>query len=323
MVRFRVNGKHRRTKLGDYPHVGLADARVAARDALAMADKGEDPGQERADKKAGGNSFREMAEEVLEARRLRTRERTQQERKRILEAELLPSWDGRPVTSITRREVVQLVERIAQRAPVLANRVLALVRLIFNDGIRRGFPGMEANPAHLVEPPSVEGSRNRYLKEKELRVIWTATESEGPLTRAAFRLTFLTAQRVGSVLAMRWDGIQKGLWTIPAQNFKGKRIHLVPLSPEAIEVVEELSEVRMDDTWVFPARANTKKPHLTNLASAVTRVRKATKLPHWTLHDARTTFRTHATRAAEDRGLGVAANVADATLATVLQTELI
>ena len=257
-----------------------------------------------------------MAREVLNARKLKTRERTQKERSRIVSAELLPTWGDRPVASITRREVVYLVEKIAQRgAPTLANRTLALIRLLFNDGIRRGFPTLEANPAHLVEPPGIEAGRDRYLTAAEIGVVWKATEDENPLTRAAFRLVLLTGQRIGSVLAMRSDKISGNLlWTIPAEDFKGKRTHFVPLSPEALDVVEELGEVRNDDTWVFPSREGAKAPHLTNLGSALARIRKATKLPHWTLHDARTTLRTWATRATEDGGLGVAPNVTDAVL---------
>ena len=63
---------------------------------------------------------------------MRTREATQRERKRILGKELAPTWGHRPAADITRREVVHLVEEIAKRgAPIVANRTLSLIRLIF------------------------------------------------------------------------------------------------------------------------------------------------------------------------------------------------
>ena len=323
LIRYRANGMHRRMKLGRYAPTTnreaglftLADARDEARVKLGKADAGEDPAKPRAEEHDSDTTFRAMAGEVLKARTAKTRGSTQAERDRLLQKELLPKWGDREVASITRREVVLLVERIVERgAPVLANRVLALIRLLFNDGLRRGFPTLEASPAHMVEPPGEEKGRDRYLTSDEINGVWRATEPENPLTRDSFRLALLTGQRIGSILAMRWDGIRGDVWTIPTEHFKGGRPHLVPLSPEALGILEELREIAMDEQWVFPSRAGTKDPHLSNMGGALRRIRKRSKLPHWTLHDFRTTFRTHAVRSPEDDGLGVAGNVADAVL---------
>lgn len=333
LVRYRSNGAHRRVKLGAYhpePNpdlglLGLADARALAREHIAAAEGGQDLAREREEARQEEevlkqeSTFRAMAEEVLKARARKTRERTQKERRRILDKELLPRWGDREAASITRRDVVLLVEKIEERgAPVLANRALAVVRLIFNDAIRRGFADLESNPAHLVEAPGVEEGRDRHLTRDEIRAVWEATREESPLTRAIFRLALLTAQRIGSVCAMRWDGIEENgggvVWRIPAEDFKGGRPHLVPLSPEALQVIQELREVRVSEDHLFPARAGTKTGHITNVSGALARIRKRSKLEHWTAHDFRTTFRTHATLAKEDGGLGVAPHHADAVL---------
>ena len=102
-VRYRLNGMRRRQKLGNYPSLSLAEARAAAREVQRQADAGEDPAQERADRNAGRYTFEELAEEVLEARAMLTREATQRERARILHKELVPTWGHRPVADITRR----------------------------------------------------------------------------------------------------------------------------------------------------------------------------------------------------------------------------
>ena len=323
-VRYRTDGARKRYKLGTYPHMGLSDSREAAREAIRRADAGEDPAEERRERREGTRSFASMAEEVLEARKAKTRPATREERRRILERELLPAWKGREASSINRREVVHLVERIATRgAPVLANRTLALIKLLFNDGIRRGFPGVETSPAALLEPPQPEDGRDRYLTTKEIQAFWRATEHENPATRGAFRLALLTGQRIGSVCSMRWDIVAGDLWTIPVADFKGRRPHLVPLSAEALEVLAWLRDLTETDDagkplspHVFPSRENSKHPHLTNVGKALTRVRERSKLPHWTLHDFRTTFRTHATRSAKDNppGLGLPGQIADAVL---------
>ena len=206
-VRYRMNGMRRRQKLGTYPRLSLADARAAAREVLMHADAGEDPAQKRADRKVGRYTFGELADEVLEARAMRTREATRRERARLLGKELLPMWGRRPAADITRREVVHLVEGIARRgAPVVANRTLSLVRLIFNDGLRRGFPTLEANPAHLVELPAEETGLNRYLTREEIRVVWHATGDETPATRGCLppRAADGSADRIGVCDAVGW-----------------------------------------------------------------------------------------------------------------------
>jgi integrase len=322
IVRYRANGKHRRLKLGTHPHLTLADARDRAREKIAEAQGGADPALEVQGRRRTDSTFKALADEVLEAKDATTREKTRRERRRIVDTELVPAWGKRPAASITRRDVVQLVERIALRgAPVMAARTLGCIKVIFNDGLKRGFPTVEANPAHLVEPPQEEARRRRYLDRDELRVVWKATAWEAPLARVLFRLVLLTGQRVGSVMAMRWADIDAAdVWRIPAESFKGKRPHWVPLSAEALAVLAELRDLTGDDEHVFPGRTDGTRPHLTSANKALQRIRARTEIPAWTIHDFRRTFRTHAVRKrrpehkSDPAGLGVEPHVADAVL---------
>ena len=325
LVRYRANGKHRRQKIGTYPAMSLADARSEARSIMTRTIQGEDPALEREVARSTDHTFEAMAREVLDAKAATTRERTQHERERILKADLLPAWRKRPAGSVTRREVVRLVERIAARATVMGNRTLALIRLLYNEALAREFPGVEYNPAHMVRPPRPEGGRDRFLERDEIAVAWKAMEEELPIMRTIFRVTLLTAQRVGSVCAMRWEDIDGAdVWRIPAEAFKGRRPHLVPLSTEVLDVIAELRG--LDDTHVFPGRTDGKKPHVVTTSGALNRIRRRTELKHWTTHDFRTTFRTHATRSAnpsskkDPSGLGVAPNIADAVLGHIEPT---
>lgn len=321
LVRYRANGRHRRLKLGRHPALGLAEAREKARDALAGAQAGEDPALERRQRRSSDVTFEALAEEVLAAKAERTRASTREERRRILEKDLLPVWRSRPVNSIERRDVLHLVEGIVRRgSPVMANRTLRLVQLIFNEGLRRGFPTLEANPAHMMQLPGAEPRRRRFLEREELRAVWNAIEPEALNTAALFRLTLLTAQRIGSVCALRWDEIDRAdVWRIPAEVFKGRRPHLVPLSAEALEVLEPLRELA-ESEYVFPGRADADTPHMVSTGAALRRIRDRTSLQHWTAHDFRRTFRTHATRPRnpdhpnDPAGLGLDPAIADAVL---------
>jgi integrase len=321
-VRYRANGTHRRLTLGRHPHLTLADARAAARKTLGEAQGGMDPALEQKQRRATNTTFAALAAEVLEAKAATTRPRTRRERQRIVDVELLPRWEHRPVASITRRDVVELVERIARRgAGVAANRTLGVIKVLFNEGLRRGFPMLEASPAGLVAPPHAETSRDRYLDRKEIKRLWTVLDDEMQATRTLFRFTLLTAQRIGSVCALRWADIDDAdVWRIPAAAFKGKRPHLVPLSPEALAALDELRPLTGGDEFAFPARTDGATKHRNSVSRALQRINELSELPPWTLHDFRTTFRTHATRAAQPdhkrdpAGLGVAPHVADAVL---------
>jgi integrase len=320
LVRYRANGKHRRLTIGRYPHVPLADAREKARAKLAAAQGGEDPAQDRQTRRSKDTTFAALAEEVLAAKATNTREATQRGRRRVVDVDLLPEWGDRPAASITRRDVVQLYGRIGERAPVQANRVLSTIKLIFNTGLARGFPTLEANPAHLIKPEP-EAGRERYLTRPEIKTVWDALAWEAPMARVLFRIALLTGQRMGSICAMRWADIDEAdVWRIPAASFKGRRPHLVPLSAQALDALAELRDLTGGMDYVFPGRGDGKKPHITGTNSALRRIRERTKLLSWTAHDFRTTFRTHATRAekpahrSDPAGLGVAPHVADAVL---------
>jgi integrase len=320
VVRYRANGKHRRLTLGRYPSVTLADARDRAREAMSDAQSGEDPAADRQVMRSTDTTFSALADEVLEALSSKTRATTHRERRRIVDTELRPHWKHRPASSITRRDVVQLVERIEKRgAPVMANRTLAVIKLIFNTGLDREFATLEANPAARVKPTSAEAPRDRYLTGDEIKQVWSALADETALTRALFRFTLLTAQRVGSVCAMRWSDIDAAdVWHIPASAFKGKRPHLVPLSAEAMFVLAEVRKLTGGEGYVFPGR--TEGEHRASINKALQGVRDRVDIAAWTAHDFRTTFRTHATRPVEadhpndPTGLGLIGAVADAVL---------
>ena len=327
-VRYRANGAQRRMSLGRHPVLSLADARNKAKEKLTAAQAGEDPALERQARRSKDATFGALADEVLEAKAATTRGTTRIERRRIVDVELA-DWKVRPAASITRREVVHLLERIASRgSPIMANRTLEVIRLVYNGGIRRGFPTVEANPAHLVGKVAAEGARDRYLERDEIKKFWRTLDGESPTTAAVFRMALLTAQRIGNVMSMRWADVDASdVWRIPAESFKGARSHIVPLSAEVRAVLDTMQPISGEakdgedpPVYVFPGRGDGKVLHMRGHNAALRRIRERSGLPHFTVHDLRRTLRTHATRMEEPKdkrdpaGLGVAPHVADAVL---------
>src|SRR5215204_1778062 len=228
---YRNQGRARRLTIGRYPIITLDDARARAREALCEVSRGIDPSVVSADKL----TFAELASIFVAGHVCKLRRARQVER--LIEREIVVAWKNRPATSITRRDVSVLVADVAERAPVLANRVLATTRRLFGWAIAQGL--LETNPCDQVERPTFERARERVLTTGELRALWRGFDSIDPSRATLFRLCLLTGQRVGEVLTMRWADIDGEWWTVPSTTAKNGLSHRVPLSPQTLQVLLE------------------------------------------------------------------------------------
>ena len=244
---YRSSGKLRRMTLGSYPDVKLAKAREDAQGELRKTTVGRDPATER--REAQDRTFGALTELYLE-QHARRKKRSWRADARMIRQEL-KGWTDRPVGAIRRSDVRDVLEAIVTRgAPVLANRVLALVRKILNFALDREW--IEANVAAKMARPAAEQSRTRVLTEEEIRQIWAHLEQRPPkdlepaeqrqwtLTRAALKLRLITAQRGKEVLSMRWEDLDGAWWTVPADIAKNKLAHRVWLSKPGLAVLQGL-----------------------------------------------------------------------------------
>jgi len=293
MYRAKGDPRKRRLTLGRYPAITLADAREAARQAAVAVDCGEDPGADKQALKAA-HTFSELADEYLEKFAKRNK-RSWREDERMLRRDILPAWGRRKVHDIARRDVIALLDGIVDRgAPIQANRTLALVRKIFNWAIGRDI--VEHNPCLQVKPPQREHQRDRVLTQDEIRALWCAFNEQGPSIGAMFKLRLMTAQRGGEVASMTWRDIDldNGWWTIPAERSKNRRSHRVPLTAPASALLTELRDHSGDSDWVFPSPTRSGR-HIKNVQKAAQRVREASGVTDFVLHDLRRTAASHMT----------------------------
>ena len=282
-LRYRFQGHQRRLKLGTYPALTLQMARIRARKAQSEIDAGRDPaGEQRAAKAARTDTVATLVTEYL-AKHARKFKKSAAEDERILTRDVLPAWGDRSVRDLTRRDVRALIERIADRAPVMANRTLAVVRKMLNFAIDHDWT--DANPAARVKKPAPEVSRERVLDDDEIRRLWrvlshfpTTAERPAPGRKAMkgsdkdpicpvseahavlLKLRLLTAQRGGEVARMRWADLdldlEDGWWTIPGAFTKNGEPHRVPLVDQAIAIIRELEpdDDRDRPEYVFGVR---------------------------------------------------------------------
>ena len=156
----------------------------------------------------------------------------------------MPVWKDTPITEIRRADVKELLRAKAATAPIAANRVLALLKCIFDFAIDEEL--IDSNPAARIRPER-EVSRDRVLSAAEIKIVWQALNDAPRMdlaTRTALKLLLVTGQRRGEVVGARWEefDFERKEWQIPASRTKNKLPHIVPLSDLAIEMLDDLPD---------------------------------------------------------------------------------
>ena len=190
--------------LGTYPAISLAQARQAWRDARQDVAAGRDPAKVRKREEMGTN-FKSVADEWLD--RDQSKNKIAKLVRHIVERDLVPVWGHRAVTDITRRDVRDLIDSIADRgAPIGALRVHAYVHRFFRWCVGRDI--IEANPAADMPKPGSETKRDRVLSDEELTAVWNAAGNIGWPYGDAIRLLILTGARREEIGQLRWSEIK-------------------------------------------------------------------------------------------------------------------
>src|SRR5439155_4788244 len=179
------------------------------------------------------------------------------ETRRNFDNHFLPVWRRRLITTITRRDVIELLDGIVDAATaettaasatgkrkvggrIAANRTRAALSKLFNWCTQRGI--IEASPVAMVDRPGAEKKRTRVLTDEELRLIWRGTHALPYPFRPYFRLILATAQRREETATARWCpdiNPDEAGWMIPSEANKPDRTHDVPLSPLALAILAE------------------------------------------------------------------------------------
>jgi len=143
---YTFEDRKRRMTFGNYPEMSLADAKKKHRKAMTVLENGKDPGHEKIQNEfeaRNAATVEALITEYLETH-AKPNKRSWKEDERILNKDVKPSWGKRKAADITRRDLIQLLDKIKERgAPIVANRALACVRRMFN------FAG-ETRPARYI-----------------------------------------------------------------------------------------------------------------------------------------------------------------------------
>lgn len=295
-VRYRFGGAPKKLTVGPYPAIDLATARKKAQEALGEVARGIDPAaQKQAVKVAARQAKRaqlDLVEKVVAdfvERYAKPKTRDWRETQRLLHKDIVPEWQGRRLSEIGRADVHALLDKIVDRgAPVGANRTFAQLRKMCRWAVERGL--IERSPCEGLSAPSVEKSRERVLSGAELGVVWRAAEGLGFPFGPIVRLLILTGQRRDEVAGLRWEEIdlERRVWTLPAERSKNRRSHVVPLSRQAVDILQSLprfegSEFAFSPGKTPPSGFSKAKPRLDKMVAR----KEGQGLQPWVLHDLR------------------------------------
>jgi integrase len=238
-------GKRKRLTIGPVAGVELDAARHQAANTINAARDGRDPAMERKQaRRAAAEVFRVgdlIGSYLSEHAERHQRPRTLIETKRALNRHWLPLHDL-PAATVTRHDVsARLLELARTSGTVGANRARASLSAAFVWGIKVGVVGH--NPV-VGTVKGEEASRDRVLKPDELRAVWRATADLNGYD-AVVRLLMLTGSRRGEVGGMSRPELDhdRSLWVLPAARTKNKREHEVPLSRQALAIIDDFPEL--------------------------------------------------------------------------------
>jgi integrase len=286
---------------GTYPAISVAKAYKLNSDAIIELGKGNDPGAALVDERKESRTaitLKSFVDEYIE-KWAQPRKRSWREDERMLKKDVTPLLGRYLMRDIERRQIIKLLDRVADRAPIAANRTYAVIRRMFNFAIERDV--IAVSPCTNIRTPTPERQRNRILSADEIKILWENLDV-APMdkaTRIAIRLLLVTAQRRGELVSARWSNIDlvNGWWTIPADASKNYLPHRVPLTKLACNLLEQAKAIAPESEYVFPSPTRDTHINPDAINRAVNRNRLEIGIEHFTLHDLRRTAASQMTSA--------------------------
>ncbi|MGY4434858.1 integrase [Bradyrhizobium sp. F1.13.1] len=338
--RFAPGAAPARRTIGVYGEdaMRLEDARRIAGEWRSQIARGIDPAVIEVERRAAEareralrvkHSFTIAAEAFIAAKL--EKERSGKVAERDLRSVFIAAWGERPVSEITKTDVLEIIITKRNTAPQMARALLVLIKRFFGWVVDQEIYGLSTSPCEGLSGKKLIGelqSRDRRLSDAEIFAFWRATGRIGYPAGAVYRMLLLTGLRLNEAAQISWPEVQGNTIVIPASRMKGRegkaREHLVPLSSAAREVIASLPRIK-NGPFLFslkagktpmsvtgPIKADLDRRMLRTLKALARRRgedHQAVDLPGWVNHDLRRVVRSGLS------ALRVPHNVAEAVLA--------
>lgn len=260
MWRGTVHGKRVDLGLGGYPYTSLAEARGKAFDHKKLARDGGDP---RTARGRGVPAFKEAAGRVIALHAKNWKGHVNERQwANSLAHYVYPHIGRQPVDKITTDDVMRVLlhddlwHSKAETARRVRQRIGAVMKWAVAKGYRADNPAGNALGAAL---PRHNGRKQHFrsLPHAQVAEALEKVHDSGAWagTKLAIEFMVLTATRPGETRLATWKEIDfdTATWTIPPERMKARKAHRVPLSPRALQVLEEAKEIRDHTGLIFPS----------------------------------------------------------------------
>ncbi len=268
--RYRYAGKPKMISLGVYPTITLADARARRDDARKLVAEGKNPSEVRKQQKLAlqiesENAFEKIAREWHQLKSTKWSSGYASDIIEAFQNDIFPYMGARPVGEIKPLELLNVLRKIENRGALEKMRkVRQRCSEVFRYAIATG--RAEFNPAaDLSSALEVHKSNHfPFLKAEEIPDFLRALDSYtgSRLVQIATKLLMITGVRTIELRAALWSefDLDNAIWEIPAERMKMRRSHLVPLSTQALKLLNELKMMTGNYRYVFPGRNDPNKP---------------------------------------------------------------
>lgn len=281
-MNYRYLGKQKTLAIGVYPEISLADARIKRDKARELLAKDIDPSlvkrvTKQAKKHSHENTFQTIALEWHIKQSTTWAESTSANIKRCLEMDIFPWLGDRPIMEITAPELLTVLRKIESRgAHEKAQRTREYVGRVFRYAIQTG--RAERDPSGdlrgALTPVKAEHHAS-IIDPKAIGALLRAINGfQGSfITKCALQLAPLVFVRPGELRHAEWAEIDfdKKEWRIPGHKMKMKEQHIVPLSRQAIEILEAIQPFTGNGKFIFPSIRSTNRPMSENTINAALR----------------------------------------------------
>ena len=280
-------GKQRQSRLGDVKDLSLDQARSLADKYRGMIAMGEDPFEKKTELKKVPTLSTFITESYLPF--VKTYKRSWDTDVSLIKNHIMPNFGKQYLDEISKKDIIQFISKHAlTHKPGSVNRVIILLRYIFNLSIRWETPGIIKNPTADIPLLEENNKKERFLTADEAKaLVEKLKESDNKMLQYIIPMLILTGARKNEVLKAKWEdfNFDQRVWRIPIS--KSGKARYVPIS-EGVQYLLEAVPRYADCDYVFP-NPKTKLPYISIFCSWNT-ARKLVNLGEVRIHDLRHSF---------------------------------